>query len=545
MTHAPARLRLYWDTVRHLRPVQVYRRLWFRVWRPSPDTRSPPPLANIDPDRWVAPAERQQSLFGSDAFRFLNETRRLGDVGWDHPDVDKLWRYNLHYFDDLTAEGCGSRRTQHRPLISRWIADNPPGCGTGWEPYPTSLRLVNWIKWALAGNALPPDAVLSLAVQARWLRTRLEYHLLGNHLFANAKALVFAGCFFSGPEGVSWFERGMAILARQIPEQILADGGQFELSPMYHVIALDDMLDLLNILRAAGRPAPWDWSERISAMRSWLSAMCHPDGAISFFNDAAIGIGPTPARLEAYAVRLGLPISPRAGGGLLYLKQSGYVRVENGGAVALLDLARVGPDYLPGHAHADTLSFELSVNDQRVLVNSGTSVYGTSPERLRQRSTAAHNTVVVDGRNSSEVWSGFRVARRARPQMPIMTEEPSGFTITCSHDGYCRQPGRVVHRRTWQFGSRTLAVADRIEGRHEEAIAAFHFHPALAPAEVDTSSGTLTRAGQAVLRWNVDEGRAHIGATTWHPEFGSSHPSHKLLVRLSGGQSRVVFTWDG
>ncbi|MEN9780004.1 MAG: hypothetical protein RL014_1152 [Pseudomonadota bacterium] len=94
---------------------------------------------------------------------------------------------------------------------------------------------------------------------------------------------------------------------------------------------------------------------------------------------------------------------------------SGYVRLDNGPAVALLDVAPVGPDYLPGHAHADTLSFELSVGAQRVLVNSGTSCYGSSAERLRQRGTAAHNTVVVNGQDSSEVWGGFRVARRPLP----------------------------------------------------------------------------------------------------------------------------------
>ena len=86
--------------------------------------------------------------------------------------------------------------------------------------------------------------------------------------------------------------------------------------------------------------------------------------------------------------------------------------------MALLDVAPVGPDYLPGHAHADTLSFELSLFGQRVLVNSGTSQYEAGPERSRQRGTAAHNTVIVDGHDSSEVWAGFRVARRASSRGP-------------------------------------------------------------------------------------------------------------------------------
>jgi hypothetical protein len=109
---------------------------------------------------------------------------------------------------------------------------------------------VNWIKWVLAGNALQPVWVESLAVQARWLRRHIEWHLLGNHLFVNAKALVFAGLFFEGEEAAEWLAQGLKILRREVPEQVLADGGHFELSPMYHAIILEDLLDLLNAVGA-------------------------------------------------------------------------------------------------------------------------------------------------------------------------------------------------------------------------------------------------------------------------------------------------------
>ena len=80
----------------------------------------------------------------------------------------------------------------------------------------------------------------------------------------------------------------------------------------------------------------------------------------------------------------------------------------------LLDVASIGPDYLPGHGHADTLSFEMSLFGKRTLVNRGISQYGIEVRQV-ERGTAAHNTVVINNENSSEVWSGFRVARRARP----------------------------------------------------------------------------------------------------------------------------------
>ena len=110
-----------------------------------------------------------------------------------------------------------------------------------------SLRIVNWIKWALAGNLLAANTIHSLALQARYLARRSEYHLLGNHLLANAKALVFAGLFFAGEEADAWLAQGLQILAAELPEQILADGGHFERSPMYHCLVLEDLLDLCNL----------------------------------------------------------------------------------------------------------------------------------------------------------------------------------------------------------------------------------------------------------------------------------------------------------
>ncbi len=540
-----AKARLYWETARHLKPVQLYGRLAFGLVRPRPDLR-PAPAQRRPSGPWAAPARRRQSLLGPDEFRFLNETRHLAGCGWDDPAVAKLWRYNLHYFDDLNAEGGEARAAWHGALIARWVAENPPGHGTGWEPYPTSLRIVNWIKWALAGNELPPGALDSLAAQARWLTRRLERHLLGNHLFANAKALVFAGCFFKGAEADNWLAEGLRILAREVPEQILPDGGHFELSTMYHALAVEDMLDLVNLAgafpEALGAQAD-RWRARLTAMLAWLKAMCHPDGEIAFFNDAAIGIAPAPAALEAYAARLGFE-APSAPPPLLQLADSGYVRAESGDAVLIADVARIGPDYLPGHAHADTLSFELSVGAQRVLVNSGTSVYGTGAERLRQRGTAAHNTVVVDGQDSSEVWSGFRVARRARPEGLSVTRSDGDLIVACSHNGYVRLPGKVRHRRIWRFGGGRLCVSDRVVGGHGHAVAAFHFHPEMRPAiSDDGTTGTLSSAETVVLRWHIRKGTGRIEPSAWHPEFGSNQPAQRLLLTLSDGESAVEFSW--
>ena len=83
------------------------------------------------------------------------------------------------------------------------------------------------------------------------------------------------------------------------------------------------------------------------------------------------------------------------------------------------------------------------------IVDSGTSRYGLGPERLRQHGIAADNTVAIDGLDSSEVWSGFRVARRARPVGLSIQALPGELRVSCAHDGYRRLPGRPLYRRTW------------------------------------------------------------------------------------------------
>jgi uncharacterized heparinase superfamily protein len=554
-------------TVRTLKPVQVYGRLWFLAHKPKVDLR-PAPALRVMTGQWTAGVLKPQTSPGPGRFVFLHREHELArPADWNNRAWDKLWLYNLHYFDDLNAEGRELRESQHLALMNRWVDENSPGQGNGWEPYPLSLRIVNWVKWALADNPLSSHLLNSLAIQVRYLRRRLEVHILGNHLLANAKALVFAGLFFSGREAQAWLNKGMDILSRQVPEQVLPDGGHFERSPMYHAIILEDLLDLVNMARtfAGALPGKWrclslEWVDAIQRMSSWLRVMSHPDKEIALFNDAAFGIAPTPGALEDYAARLGIsmPGSPaslsREGntgtphGGeerVSHLTDTGYVRVQMGPAVAFLDVAPIGPDYLPGHGHADSLSFELSLNGRRVIVDSGTSCYGSGQERMRQRSTAAHNTVMIDGEDSSEVWGSFRVARRARPFGLKLLENEDETLVTCAHDGYRRLPGKAVHCREWRFKADELSIRDLIKGRFSQAVGRFHFHPGVQLEMANSRAGgdVILPGGQRVS-FEVLGGRPRVRPSTYHPEFGVSLEGHCLEVEFTGPESCTIFRWN-
>lgn len=513
-------------TVMHLRPVQIYERVRRLVAPAVPDQRPPPGLRSRTGKFIYSVRRSKKHDANTNVFCALNIARSIAeDSVWNDSVAPKLWLYNLHYFDDLAAEGAEHRHSEHAELISRWINENPPGWGAGWEPYPISLRAVNWIKWALSGGQLSEQALHSLAVQIRFLASSLEYHLMANHLVANAKALVFAGLFFEGAEGHRWFVRGEQILAGEMKEQILADGGHFELSPTYHAIIIEDVLDLLNVTTTYHRSLSVEMVPIAEEMLCWLAAMTRPDGLPPLFNDAAYGIAPTFAELSIYAARLGVN-APRAVSqpGLIWLEASGYARVTRDRYVLFADLGEIGPSYNPGHGHCDMLSFELAVNGKPVIVDTGTSTYEDVSTRLMERGTAAHNTVQVGRAEQSEIWSAFRVGRRAH----IQSRSVNDAVLEGMHNGYASMG--VRHTRRFVPGEGEIVIEDLLEGMGAGRTSTARFH--LAPEIVVDSGMKNYRAGPITFHFEGAD-KVEIIQCHYAPEFYKRIPSQCLSASFS------------
>ena len=189
------------------------------------------------------------------------------------------------------------------------------------------------------------------------------------------------------------------------------------------------------------------------------------------------------------AVVAALQPEPAPGAPLVTLPDTGLVRAAVGGWHLIADVGAPCPDELPAHAHADTLSCLVHVDSEPLLVDTGTSTYAPGAVRSYERSTAAHNTVEVDGADSTEVWGAFRAARRARVRGIAADSGPGGVTIEAAHDGYSRLGGQPVHRRRWSLTTDGLKVHDLVTGSGRHAIAV-RWH--LAPG-----STVRTRTGQA------------------------------------------------
>lgn len=542
-------LKRYYHTLKYLKPIQIFGRIWFKIKITRPDFRPAPPLRKKSA-AWNNSITKKQSILGSNTFVFLNQQHQLAfPKGWNDPELKKLWLYNLHYFDDLNAKDSQARKAWHIELIHQWMKDNPPPKGNGWEPYTLSLRIVNWIKWSLSGHEFSANMLNSLATQVRFLNKRLEYHLLGNHLLANAKALIFAGLFFAGPEANGWLKKGIKILSKQLKEQILPDGGHFERSTMYHAIILEDILDLINLSQTYNFTIPYPLYDTAQKMLAWLECMTHPDGEIVLFNDAAFNIAPRFSELLTYAENLKITLTKTDSNKSILLDSTGYAHLTKNNAHVYIDAAPLGPDYLSAHGHADTLSFEFSLGIQRIIVDSGTSLYEISDNRSQQRSTHAHNTVIIDDQNSSETWSSFRVARRANVNNIQLKETSEKIIFSACHDGYKRLIGKPVHKRTWELKNSELIIHDEVLGAgiHNLEIA-LHLHPNLKVRQIIDHSFNLLDAQNTILVALEFDPKLflRILPNTYHPQFNKS----TLNQKITGGirtelpfSSRLILRW--
>ncbi len=467
---------LLFRTVRHLRPRQIVFQVLYRLHKPRYKAYRFPLAAyeNRASGFKTEPIPRYDCCAGN-RFTFLNLEREF--AGWNFADNGMLWAYNQNYFDWLNQEGFPQEEGCR--WIDRFIAEMP-GNRVGLDPYPTALRIVNWVKffckWPQAATRERLDSLYS---QLRLLERRLEWHLMGNHLLEDAFAL-YIGAAYCGDARL--LKRATKLVLGQLKEQILQDGAHYEQSVMYHCILLDRLLDCINL------------DERVSVngarlrpyaqrMVGWLKSIVYEDGTMPMMNDAALCIAPPPNGIIAYAERLGI------GSEATPLGESGYRRMRNSRIEATVDVGNITATYQPGHTHADTFSYELRIDGQPFVVDTGISTYNKTERRQYERSTAAHNTVSVNGKNSSEVWDGFRVGARAE----VKVSEDELDHIKARLSGFATG---TRHERTFGLSDTGFSVTDSVVAK-SDAVSYIHLAPGV---EVLTADGGTIVTSSAVIK---------------------------------------------
>lgn len=437
---------LYWNTVKSLKPVQIRCQIENRICRDrkkkyldrvkglkGPESQNEMKL--LIPELDCSPGYLQRfhvdGLLRNEV-ELLHESHKI-EKEWHAADASHLWNYNLHYLEFLIPLAVKYTDTGEERYFLKWeeFMDSwlKQPSADSFEPYTISMRIPNLLiclellREKLRNTELKSRVMTSIYQQYRYLLQTQERALLANHYFENLKTIVISSLLF---RELDIYHKYFDLFLKEIEEQVLPDGLHFERSLMYHKIILEDILRVYTALGSGQHKG--DAEKLISAIRRMASAMMNLEQGFErtpLFNDAANNVSKDKgALLQAIVVhfanrgdacRKGNVISENICGqeAAGNFEASGYYKLCHGEAALLFDCGEIGPSYMGGHAHCDCLSFELSINEKVLFVNSGTGQY-QGELRPFFRSTAAHNTIMIDDREQSELWGEHRAARRIK-----------------------------------------------------------------------------------------------------------------------------------
>ncbi|MGH6931291.1 MAG: heparinase II/III family protein [Dongiaceae bacterium] len=527
-------------------------RIWYGVRRPLfgsglygltlptrvPAGPSPAPLS----DSWPGNAAQGSAIIQG-MFTFAGQTIREPAPLWSPVGATRPWLAELHGFEwlrDLRAVGGEGGRRAGRQLIERWIDDNSRWDAVSWSPELIGRRLAAWLSHfeflGVGSDALFRGRyLLSAARQAAHLARVLPAGLGGSELLTAIIGLIQAGLVL--PRGGNWNLLGRRLLEHHLPRQLRADGGHCERSPTIHLALLRRLTDLRAAIGATGQAEPDNLDNAIAGLAQMIRLFQHGDGRLALFNDSN--------EEEDWLIDMALG---RADGKGLAMKQapdSGFQRLAAGRTVAIVD---AGLPALPGadeHVHAGTLSFEMSVGKERLVVNCGAHPGGEDWWRA-QRSTAAHSTLVVDDTNSMAFADDGGVVRGPH-EVTCRRQDSDGNTwLEMSHDGY-REVYDLVHQRRLYLsaGGDDLRGEDRLEGAGRRPFAIrFHLHPEVnAETSHDGQAAILRLASGAGWRLRATGGPVTLNESIYLGQRGEQRRSQQAVITGETAGEGATIKW--
>jgi hypothetical protein len=377
-----------------------------------------------------------------------------------------------------------------------WRAANPYPRGIHWtSALEVAIRAISWLwLWSLLsesskeGRALQKELEEACGHAALYLERYLSYYFSPNtHLLGEAVALYALGQIFRGFEPAErWRETGRRVVLEQLRKQVRADGLYFEQSLYYHVYALDFLIFFRMVAKRNGDALPSELGATMEAMADMLLRLSQGGAPPRFGDDdggrlfdprrnrnehlldplAACALLQGRADLKAAAGEMreetlwlmgpdgwkrwdalvAAPAKPRAWrhdeGGWHVL-----VSAEQPPRTLIFDAGPLGA-LSGGHGHADALSLQSIRNGRFLLTDPGAGRYPReTPQRDAFRSTAAHSTLRVDGRDQATPTGSFSWDRLPQAVTELFLDARMLDFAVARHDGYENLPHPVVHRR--------------------------------------------------------------------------------------------------
>ncbi len=513
-------------------------------------------------------------------------------------EVKYVWELNRHqHFVTLAKAYLLSQEERYAEELFRqwqdWIAKNPFLFGINWtSSLECALRLVSW-TWALQmakhSPSLSPrfyaEILRCVEQHARFIGGHLSrYSSANNHLLGEALGLIYAGCYFPElKQAANWRRTGFDLFHQEFPEQVHPDGVGKE-QAIYYQLYLFRFGVLTNLAAVLDQETmPPQVMQRMENMAHFITSVMDSEGNVPAIGDEdggqALRLSELPGNpykslLATAAALFGRgefkeraqefdessfwlcgtsgkekfedlqPAAPRRRA--VTFPQGGYVVLSPENQAfrqrLVFDCGPLGFGALAAHGHADALSFTLTVNGEPLLIDCGTYLYlGAGKWRNYFRSTAAHNTVTVDGLDQSVPLGPFQWGRKARTFGVALEEKEGKLSVAASHDGY-RKSSVIHHRRISLEQPDLWQIEDQLKG-HGLHQAELYFHLSPCDCGMRSAASVACTFEKIKLEWqfssdvafslSIVNGQENL-PMGWHsPAFGvrMSHPVIILAVK--------------
>jgi uncharacterized heparinase superfamily protein len=512
-----------------------------KLYRLTLGGSAPRDLAVPLPIRWPGDAKRGAAVVAGE-FHLAGESLRLAPPFGAPPVAGGEWLVEYHRFTwlaDLAAVGGAEARAAGRAAIGAWIKEHSDWDALAWRADILGMRLVAWVTQLETflddADALRDATLASLARQLRHLARVAACEEIGAARLQALKGLVLAGIALGTSE--RRIAKALNALDHELPAQILPDGGHIERSPAVQLSVLRDLVDMRTALRAAHVVVPDSLQNAIDRMAPMLRLFRHGDGRLAQFNDTAEEYGALADLVLTRAEVRGKPLASAP--------YSGFQRLQGGKTLVIIDTGAPPPPGLEGHAHAGTLSFEMSYGRERLIVNCG-AYRGTSPQwRRAARNTAAHSTLIVADTNSAEILADGTLGRRLEVAPVDRVEDEGSQWVATSHNGYGQNFGLTHARQLFLAADGDdLRGEDSLTGRAGEGFAIrFHLHPTVQVSLVqDGSVGLLRLPSGTGFRLRAQGAQMSIGESVY---LGSGDIRKTQQVVLTGhvGTQGATVRW--
>ncbi len=508
--------------------------------------RSPDGLTLEPMNVWRGDARRGSAMLRGE-FSFAGETVAIEGVPWTMRRPGEAWRAALHGFGwlaDLHAVGSDAARRRARELADDWIGRFRRWDELAWRPDVMGARIAAWISehdffCATAEDGFRRRFYESLARQTRHLARAVRLGAVaedGVPRLVALKGLVYAAAALPG--GERRLAAALDALAAEVQRQVLPDGGHFQRDPARHLGVLQDLIDIRAILIAGQHEVPSAVLGAIDRMAPMLRFFRHGDGGLALFNDGG--------EEEEWRIDAVLNRSEATGKAPASAPHSGFQRLAAGRTVVIAD---VGPPPPPGAdraAHAGTLSFEMSVGKERMIVNCGAHRGPSAEWRAAQRTTAAHSTLVLADRNSSEILPSGHLGRRPATVECRREDADGAVLVDASHDGYRENLGTLHRRRLYlSAGGDDLRGEDTLVGEASHPFAVrFHLHPSVKVSLLhDGTSALLRLPNGAGWRFHANGGAIALEESIYMGTPGEARRTEQLVIRGTMAPGTTTVKW--